>query len=289
MLTVLLGLGTAIFFGAADFLGGLAARRISAMRATALSAIAGLVVLSLALPVLGGTWSPGALGWGVIAGLVAATTVALLYASLAIGPMSILAPLTAVIAALVPATYGLAVGERLGLAGYGGVAVALVAVVLVGLVPHREAVRPRILGLVLAALAGVSMGSGIVVLDNTPPDSGIVPLVVGRAVAVAVTLGIVGAAVLAPRRAVADPDPARTGWRGGLRFALVGGTLAATADVFMITGVRVGEVTIIGVLAALCSAVTIILAATLLRERLAPPQWVGLALALGAVALFAVD
>ena len=92
MLTAILGLGTAVFFGAADFLGGLAAGRILAIRASALSALAGLILLTVALPIFGGTWSTGALVWGVIAGVVAACTVALLYASLAIGPMSILWP-----------------------------------------------------------------------------------------------------------------------------------------------------------------------------------------------------
>lgn len=285
MLTAILGLGTAVFFGAADFLGGLAAGRILAIRASALSAFAGLVVLSAALPVFGGTWTTGALFWGVIAGVVAACTVALLYASLAIGPMSILAPLLAVVAAIVPVVYGLASGEQLAVTGYAGIVLALAAVVLVGFVPHREAVRPRASGIVLAILAGATMGTGIIVLDNTPGDSGILPLVVGRVVAVAVLL----AAVIAV--ATRGPRPAggwRGGWVGGIRLGLYGGVLAATADVFMLTGVRVGDVSIIGVLAALCSAVTVLLAALILRERLAPPQVVGLVLAVAAAGLFAI-
>lgn len=285
MLTAILGLGTAVFFGAADFLGGLAAGRILAIRASALSALAGLIVLTAALPILGGTWSTGALVWGVIAGVVAACTVALLYASLAIGPMSILAPLLAVVAAIVPVAYGLASGEQLALTGSAGIVVALAAVVLVGFVPHTEAVRPRASGIVLAILAGASMGTGIIVLDNTPGDSGILPLVVGRVVAVTVLLAAVAAAAArGPRRA----GGWRGGWAGGIRLGLAGGVLAATADVFMLTGVRVGDVSIIGVLAALCSAVTVVLAALVLRERLAPPQVVGLVLAVAAAGLFAI-
>ena len=285
MLTAILGLGTAVFFGAADFLGGLAAGRILAIRASALSALAGLIVLTAALPILGGTWSTGALVWGVIAGVVAACTVALLYASLAIGPMSILAPLLAVVAAIVPVAYGLASGEQLALTGSAGIVVALAAVVLVGFVPHTEAVRPRASGIVLAILAGASMGTGIIVLDNTPGDSGILPLVVGRVVAVTALLAAVAAAAArGPRRA----GGWRGGWAGGIRLGLAGGVLAATADVFMLTGVRVGDVSIIGVLAALCSAVTVVLAALVLRERLAPPQVVGLVLAVAAAGLFAI-
>ncbi|MBC7723475.1 MAG: EamA family transporter [Burkholderiaceae bacterium] len=278
-------MGTAVFFGAADFLGGRAAREISAIRATALSALAGLLVLAAVLPIFGGRMSTGALTWGILAGLVAATTVALLYASLAIGPMSILAPLLAVVAAVVPATYGMLQGEQIGIAGLVGIAVALVAVVLVGFVPHRTAVRPRLLGIVLAMLAGAAMGTGIIVLDNTPIDSGILPLVIGRIVGVAVMFSVVGVVAL---RATRRGTAAAGGWRGGTRFALCGGLLAATADVFMISGVRLGDVTVIGVLAALCSAVTVVLAAIFLRERLAPPQVLGLVLAIGAAGLFAL-
>ncbi|GAB3142990.1 EamA family transporter [Marisediminicola antarctica] len=293
MLTAILGLGTAVFFGAADFLGGLAAGRILAIRASALSALAGLIVLTAALPLFGGTWSAGALFWGVIVGVVAACTVALLYASLAIGPMSILAPLLAVVAAIVPVVYGLASGEQLALTGYAGVVVALAAVVLVGFVPHKEAVHPRASGIVLAILAGACMGTGIIVLDNTPDDSGILPLVVGRVVAVTVLLAAVAVvAARGPRRASGWRGGWRDGWRdgwvGGIRLGLTGGLLAATADVFMLTGVRVGDVSIIGVLAALCSAVTVVLAALVLRERLAPPQVVGLVLAVAAAGLFAI-
>jgi len=285
MLTAILGLGTAVFFGAADFLGGLAAGRILAIRASALSALAGLIVLTAAQPIFGGTWSTGALVWGVIAGVVAACTVALLYASLAIGPMSILAPLLAVVAAIVPVVYGLASGEQLALTGSAGIVVALAAVVLVGFVPHTGAVRPRVSGIVLAILAGATMGTGIIVLDNTPDDSGILPLVVGRVVAVTVLLAaVVAVAARGPRRA----GGWRGGWVGGIRLGLAGGVLAATADVFMLTGVRVGDVSIIGILAALCSAVTVVLAAVVLRERLAPPQVVGLVLAVAAAGLFAI-
>lgn len=280
MIIVLLGSGAALFFGTADFLGGRAASQISAFRATALSAFAGLAVLAIAIPLFEGTLSASAVLWGGIGGVVAAGTVVLLYASLAIGPMSILAPLTAVIAAIVPVVYGVTVGERLAPLGYLGLAIALVAVVLVGFTPHREALRPRPLGLLLAAGAGVSMGAGVIVLDRMPDDSGILPLVLSRVVSIAImTLCIL---LAARRRSATD-----SGWRGGLRFGLAAGLFAATADVLMLTGVRLGDVSVIGVLVALCSAVTVALAAIVLRERLAPPQILGLVLALVAAALLA--
>ncbi|MDQ0576560.1 hypothetical protein [Agromyces albus] len=119
MLTAVFSLTGALVFGAADFLGGLAAKRMSAMLVTAIAALAGLVVLVAAYPVLGGAWSAHDVTWGVISGISGAIGISLLYACLAIGPMSILSPLTAVVSAIVPMIWGLLVsGERFGSLGY---------------------------------------------------------------------------------------------------------------------------------------------------------------------------
>lgn len=141
--SAVLGLLGAFVYGSADFLGGLAARRIGPLRTTAIGAVAGLVLLLIALPLVGGTWSTAALGWGALSGLAGAVAVALLYACLAIGPMSILSPLTALVSALVPVTWGLVGGDRFEPIGYFALGLALVAVVLVGFVPEKGAVRPQ--------------------------------------------------------------------------------------------------------------------------------------------------
>ena len=118
MLTVVLGLAGALVYGAADFFGGLAARRISALRVTALGALSGVVLLFLGTFVIAGEWSPEALFWGALSGVTGAAAIALLYACLAIGPMSILSPLTAVTSAIVPLTWGLVTGSQLGAIAY---------------------------------------------------------------------------------------------------------------------------------------------------------------------------
>ena len=140
MLTAVFSLAGALVFGAADFLGGLAAKRVSSILATAVASLTGLVLLLIALPFLGGTWTPHDVFWGVISGIAGAVAISLLYACLAIGPMSILSPTTAVVSAIVPVLYGLVfAGERFGAVGYWGLALALVAVLLVGFVPERAA------------------------------------------------------------------------------------------------------------------------------------------------------
>jgi uncharacterized membrane protein len=324
VLTVVLGLAGALVYGAADFLGGLASRRISALRVTALGALSGVVLLYLGTFVIAGEWSYEAVFWGAISGVTGAAAIALLYACLAIGPMSILSPLTAVTSAIVPLTWGLFTGSQLGVIAYPAFALALVAVVLVGFVPAKEAVRPTLAGLTMATISGILIGAFYIMIDQTPDDSGLVPLVANRVTNASIMLTIIIVmAVVAARRhvrstdaplAVLDgshgaphalagsPGPSapgrdgllrasaaalRGGWRGGLLLAIGCGVLDAIANVIVLVGLRVGDLTIVSVLTALYPAGTILLAALVLRERIATLQWVGLALALAASAMLA--
>jgi uncharacterized membrane protein len=110
MLVTAFGLVGAFVYGGADFLGGLASKRLSPFAVTGIAAISGLLVLLAVYPVVGGAWSPEAVLWGSVSGVSGAIGISLLYACLAIGPMSILSPLTAVVSAVVPLTAGLARG-----------------------------------------------------------------------------------------------------------------------------------------------------------------------------------
>ena len=122
MLATFLGITGALLFGGADFVGGLAAKRIKPLVVTALSASCGLIILFALYPFLGGVWSLSALSWGVLSGITSTIALSLLYACLALGPMSILSPLTAVISAIVPLVFGLINGEKLSTFGYFGLA-----------------------------------------------------------------------------------------------------------------------------------------------------------------------
>ncbi len=287
MFAVLLGVTSALIFGGADFIGGIAAKRISAVRVTALGGLAGFVVLVLALPFIGGTWSMQAVVLGGISGVTGALAVVLLYACLAIGPMSILSPLTAVVSAVVPVLAGVVRGERLNSLGSVAIGLALVAVVLVGFVPERGAVRPSLKALAMATGAGALIGVFLIVIDLTPHDSGLVPLVVNRAVNATVMFGAIGIMLLWSRRHGAPAVTGR-GWKPGLVLALVGGAIDATANGVLLLGLRIGDLTIQSVLTALYPAGTILLAAVVLKERIAPVQIVGLVLALVAAAMLAL-
>ena len=114
MLTVILGFATSLVYGFADFFGAIAARRINAVLVTFLSGISGLLFLLSLTPALGASFDQQTLFWGISAGIASAFAMTCLYASLAIGPISIVSPLGAVVSAIVPAAVGFALGERFG-------------------------------------------------------------------------------------------------------------------------------------------------------------------------------
>lgn len=299
MLTVVVGLLTALTYGSADFIGGVASKRMSSIRVTAIGAISGLVVLVAAEPLLGGRWSWEAVLVGGISGITGALAITLLYACLAIGPMSILSPLTALVSAFVPLMAGVIRGERLPVFGYVAIGLALVAVVLVGFVKEKGAVRPSALALFMAIGAGAMIGAFLILIDLAPDDSGFVPLIANRTVNAAIMFTVIGvlALVFSRRSAGADLNPqgiiARTGilrigWRAGFWLAVAGGAIDAAANAFLLLGLRIGDLSIVSVLTALYPAGTIILAAVVLRERIAPVQIAGLVLALIAAAMLAV-
>jgi uncharacterized membrane protein len=287
MVGVLVGVVSAVLFGAADFLGGMASRRIPALRATAIAGATGFVLFLVALPLVGGSLSPSAAFWGVVSGVSGVIAIVLLYACLAVGPMSILSPLTALCAAIVPMTVGIATGDQLSPLDYWALGIALIAVVLVGYVPDKDAVRPAPRTLLMAVASGIMMGVFLVAMDMTPENSGLVPLVFNRA-ANAVTVFSIVAILAYLRWRRTGASSLLSGWRPGLVLALACGAVDALANAGILLALRLGELAITSVLVALYPIGTIILAAGVLRERIAAVQYAGLALALAAVAMLAI-
>lgn len=307
MLTAVFSLAGAFVFGAADFLGGLASKRVSSLLATGVASLTGFVLLLAALPLLGGTWMPGDLLWSILAGLAGAVAISLLYACLAIGPMSILSPLTALVSAVVPMVWGLVVGgERFGALGYWALGLALVAVVLVGFVPERGAVRPSLRGILMAVGSGIAIGAFFITIDQTSEQSGLLPLMVNRIVVGAIMFAVLGVLALvgrARRRRRDEPSlermprpstvgapvaPARSTTALGVQLAIACGAVDVVANGLLLLGIRAGDLSVAAVLGAMYPAGTILLAALVLKERIAPVQWVGLVLALAAAGMLAV-
>jgi drug/metabolite transporter (DMT)-like permease len=285
MLVVVIGLVCAVIYGAGDYFGGIASRRLSPVRVVALAGLIGLGLLLLASLIVPGVFSPEAVFWGVLSGVAGSMAILTLYWALAIGPMSILSPLTAVISAIVPLGWGVVLGERLSPVGYLALGIALVAVVLVGFVPEKGAVRPSLKGVVVAAVSGLLIGVLLILLHTAPADSGLLPLVFNRASYLLILWSIVLVLWLRARRGgTSFGAPARI----ALWPIVAAGVADAAANTLLIIGFRLGELSVIAVLSALYPAGTIALAAIFLKERIAPVQWVGLALALVAAAMLAL-
>jgi len=205
---VLVALGSAVAYGASDFLAGLASRRGPVLRATTVTYAVGVVLLGLVVAAVPGVWSAASVGVGAVAGLIAVVGFVAFYAALAAGPMGVLSPVIAMLQAAVPVAAGLLFGERLGLTGWAGVGAALLATALLGSAevgpgevgpgevgpgevgpgevgpgevgpgevgPGARRPRWTTRAAVLTLVAGVALGLSVVALDRAPADSGLAP------------------------------------------------------------------------------------------------------------------
>ncbi|GAC1653256.1 MAG: hypothetical protein NVS9B12_03180 [Vulcanimicrobiaceae bacterium] len=127
---IVFGLLAAIFYGSADFCGGLATKRSSMWPVTILSQAVGFVLLFAVVPFVRGHASVADYLWGAAAGACGGLGLALLYHALSIGKMGVVSPITAVLAAAFPVVAGSAHGEHLSSYQWAGIATALMAVVL---------------------------------------------------------------------------------------------------------------------------------------------------------------
>ena len=275
-MAVVLALGSAAVYGAADFLGGLASRRASVFGVVALSQLAGLLALLALLPWLGGPLTPADLTWGAAAGLVGSTGLVVFFRALSRGVMSVIAPVTAVTAAAVPVLAGLLGGNRIGPWAAAGILLALIAVVLVSAEGGLGQLRAvRAVNLTAPLVAGTAFGVFFVLLDRTSADAGLTPLVAARLASV----------VLVAVVALAGKQSLRVS-RTSLPLVLASGVGDMTANaLFLLATQQDGQLAITGVLASLYPVSTVVLAQALLRERLVRAQVAGLGAAVTAVVL----
>jgi drug/metabolite transporter (DMT)-like permease len=279
MAAIVFALLSAALYGSADFLGGLASRRSSVMPVMIFSQLAGLVTLLLVLAFLPAATAIRAdFAWGAVAGGALGIGLMLLYQGLATGKMSVVAPVTAVLAVVVSAVAGMVIGDRLSVGAFTGVALALMAITLIGQDGTQEKANAgwgAAHGLAAALSAGVLIGVFFAALKQTSPASGLLPLVAARLAAL-VALGAVALSRRPP-------------WRIGRDVAwliVAGGALDIFANVLYLLATREGMLTIAATLTSLYPASTILLARLVLGERLRRIQIAGLACAgLGVVLL----
>lgn len=285
MPAVVLGLLVAGVYGAGDFFGGLASRRRSAGLVALWSQGAGLVALVVLVPFLGGSPSGSDLGLGVAAGFVGLCGVLLLYRGLAIGRMSVVAPITAVGAAFVPFVVGVTGGEGLPATRLAGAVLALGGVALISRSPSDQApvtgVVTRgsspLVELGSAVGAGVAFGCVFVLLGEVGDDAGLWPVLFQRVASVPTLLAGRVAARLPLRATGAD-----------LRLIVPAGLCDAGANALFVLAARAGALSVVGVVSSLYPAMTVVLAALVLSERITRAQGAGLLLAGVGVVLLAL-
>ncbi len=277
-MTAALATLSAALFGTADFLGGLASRRDSALVVTVRSQMIGFLVLfvaALALPAVVGMRD---VALGMVAGVSGGIGVLSLYAGLATGRMGVVAPVTAALSGTLPAAFDLVRGTEVGPMGVAGIVLALVAVVIVSVTGHEsddDGSGRR--ALTFALVAGVGFAGSLLCYASTSHTSGYWPLVAGRTTTV-LMLGTLAIVRLRSIRLDA----------GAVRPALWAGGFDGLANIAVISAIRLGPLAIASVLAALYPVATVLLARYFLDERLHVWQQVGVVLAIVAVVLSAL-
>jgi drug/metabolite transporter (DMT)-like permease len=301
-MSVPVALPAALAYGVADFAGGLAARRAPVLVVTMVAQAAGLLALLPAVWLLGGAASAGALGVGALAGIAGATGLLLYLRALAVGPMGVVAPLSAVVGAGLPLVVGIIGGERLGPVTVLATVIALIAILMATAGSRRDAAAST--GVLLGLGAGLGFGLFFVGLDATPSDSGLWPLLAGRVVSVSLLLVLVLRHRLPLRPAVrqaavrerepagvAGPVEAPPARRTASPVALmvVSGVLDSVANVLFLLATRLGDLGVSAVVVSLYPVVVVLLARVVLRERLTRMQLASAGLALGASVLLAAN
>jgi uncharacterized membrane protein len=277
MLPVALALAASSCWGVADFLGGLQAKRVPVALVLCLVEGTGLVLV-LVVILATGEPLPGtrAAVLAVVAGIAGVIALGCFYRALAIGTMSIVAPISATGVSL-PVVVGIATGDSVSTVVAVGLVVTVCGVVLASRERHEDAERAAAgtLSVALALVAAVGFGSYFVLSDAAADDSVLWLLVLSRIVPVPIL------AAIAWQRRMAFPAPRVT------RLLVLAGTLDCSATALYALANTKGALSIVAVVGSLYPVMTVVLARTFLRERIRRVQQVGVVAALAGVAMIA--
>ncbi|MFI7252667.1 EamA family transporter [Micromonospora chalcea] len=277
MLPIVLAAVSALAFGTADFSGGKASRWADPIAVTVVSQMLSLPLLVVLVLVVPGTPSALDLGWGLLAGVAGAGGVMLLYRALATGVMAVVAPVTAITAAIVPIVAGLVLAHSPGAMALGGAGLAVVAIALVSLGERGAARRVSGRVLAMALAAGLLFGVFFALLGQADESAGMWPVLAVRVSSVAFGLALA----------------ARTGTRlrlgrRVLGWAAAAGLLDSAANALFLAAAGRGHLSVVAAIASLYPASTVLLALAVDRERLRPVQLAGLGFAAAALVLSSV-
>jgi hypothetical protein len=265
MVAILLEFGCALSYGFGDYFGGLATRHSPLLKVLPITVGTGLLSLLIALPFLGADFSRPAIISGLFAGTAGIAGYIFVMKSLGLGPMGAVAPITALIAVIIPFCVGLFRGERLTLTGSIG---ALLAMISIGLVSRStiDATHPLTkTAAIYAVLGGLGFAGFLLGVSSAPDDSGLAPVIVGRIV----TMVVFTVAMLVSWKRIADQPV-------DYKRAMASGALDVWGGVTFMMATQRGQMVLVSVIAALYPAITVLLARVFLKERLERHQVVGL-------------
>jgi uncharacterized membrane protein len=300
---VLLALTAAVTYGIGDFLGGLSARRWRVLPTTLTSTAVAAILLGIVLVFTGGEWSPTTLSMGALAGLFAGAGFLMFYAALAAGPISLIAPLIALLNSAVPVLWSVVFGAKLSALAWIAIGIAIVGSVLAGTHTGEGTGGIRGKTLLYTIISGLSFGFCIVALDVPPESSKLIPAFLDSAVSALTLVALIGVAAVAPPSkrwqtgldAPADvvgtphgPDidvtsgairTVTTRPALGLQLGIASGLFTAIANAAVMIALHTGDLAVVAVLNNLYPVSTIVLAWIVLRERLSLLQLAGVVLA----------
>ena len=281
--SIVLGLASAVAWGAGDFGAGLAGRRAALFGVILFSQLAGCG-LAVALAAARGETAPGPseLALAVIAGVFGGIGIGALYRGLALGRMGVVAPISGVLSAVVPVSAGILLEGVPGAGVIAGIGLALIAVVLVSTAPQDAGGAGRPPGrfgaipddVPTAIVAGVALGLLTLTLGQMPAGAVFAPLVVVRLVEAT----IIGSVILVARRSWRLARPI---WP----LIVAVGCLDMAGNALFIVAAQTGRLDVAAILSSLYPVTTLVLAAIVLKERVAGVHALGVAVALIAIVL----
>lgn len=279
MFASLLSLIAAAAYGIGDFFGAIASRRTHPILVSFIGHIFYAITALLGLLLLQGQLSAVATWVGLVTGATEALGFLVFYYALTLGRVAMVAPLVSVIYAIVPVVWGLGTGDQLSTAGWIGVTLGLLAVLALSMeseTAENTAKQPLSLVLTLSVVGGAMWGLSTVALSYAPEESGMVPVFLAGCTAFALMALIVLANRKTMVRAYASEALAPSIWSG---------VLFGVANLFIITALRYGSLSLVGLLTALYPLATVFLARFILKEVIGRVQWFGIAFAVLAAAL----
>ena len=285
-MTILFGLLTAFSYGYADFVGAVAAKKVRALAVTTVAFMFGLVLALFASIFVGAEYSLSVIQIGALAGVCSAAAITFLYAALALGPISITSPFTAVLSAIIPVGFDIASGQQLSSLAGVAIVLILIAVVLVAFVPGSDVRLPSLKATLYSIGAGLGFSGIFLFLDMAPADSGLGVLVVMRVVGIVLMLGGLVALMISGKSKVLIEKELFAA--GTIWLVLLAGLGDVSGNVFFIIAANQGALAVAAVLSTLYPVGTILLARVFLSERIALSQNIGILLAIAACAMLAL-